>query len=174
MQTRICTKCIQEKTFDNFNKCKKGKHGLRSQCRECDKSYNQQYNLTNAKYRANYTKEWHNKNPEYNKLYNSSDKGKAVLKAKAHNRRALKLNNGGKHTAQDILSLLELQSGKCVYCNNSLVVNKIKKFELDHIIPLTKNGGNGVENLQLLCIKCNRSKKDKFPEEFAAKFNKLF
>lgn len=172
--TRICTLCLKEKNFGNFNKCKKGKYGIRSQCKECDKKYNQQYNLKNAERRANYTKEWHGKNPDYNKLYNASDKGKAALKAKAHNRRALKSKNGGVHSSDDILNLFKLQSGKCVYCNNDLVVNKTKKFELDHIIPLNKNGTNGIENLQLLCMKCNRSKKDKLPEEFAAKFNKLF
>jgi 5-methylcytosine-specific restriction endonuclease McrA len=35
---------------------------------------------------------------------------------------------------------------------------KNKRFEIDHIIPLAKDGSNGLDNLQLTCRRCNRSK----------------
>ena len=34
-------------------------------------------------------------------------------------------------------------------------------MEYDHIIPLSKGGKTNLNNLQLLCRKCNRGKKDK-------------
>lgn len=37
-------------------------------------------------------------------------------------------------------------------------------LEIDHIIPLSKNGITSEENLQTLCWKCNRSKGSKMPE----------
>ncbi|MEG4816810.1 HNH endonuclease signature motif containing protein [Microcoleus sp. K5-D4] len=32
---------------------------------------------------------------------------------------------------------------------------------MEHIIPLTKNGNNDIENLALACFHCNRNKFDK-------------
>ena len=32
---KICSKCKEEKSFDDFNKQKNGKFGLQSYCRDC-------------------------------------------------------------------------------------------------------------------------------------------
>ncbi len=47
------------------------------------------------------------------------------------------------------------QKGKCNGCIDEL---DIRHFEIDHIIPREKNGGDYYENLQLLCGNCNRVK----------------
>jgi len=44
--------------------------------------------------------------------------------------------------------------GKCVKCGSKA------KLEYDHIIPISKGGSNTVRNIELLCEKCNREKKD--------------
>jgi len=44
--------------------------------------------------------------------------------------------------------------GKCVKCGSR------KNLEYDHIIPLSKGGSNTVRNIELLCEKCNRKKRD--------------
>src|SRR3990172_7745496 len=44
--------------------------------------------------------------------------------------------------------------GKCLKCGSQ------EKLEFDHIIPLSKGGSNTARNIQLLCEKCNRSKRD--------------
>jgi len=38
-----CTTCNLEKSFDNYNKMKKGKYGLRSKCNSCIKEYRREY-----------------------------------------------------------------------------------------------------------------------------------
>lgn len=42
--------------------------------------------------------------------------------------------------------------GKCARCGSR------ERLEFDHIIPVSKGGGNTARNIELLCEKCNRSK----------------
>ena len=45
-------------------------------------------------------------------------------------------------------------SGKCTKCGER------ENLEYDHIIPISRGGSNTVRNIELLCERCNRKKKD--------------
>ena len=49
----------------------------------------------------------------------------------------------------------------CQHCGNSTEREPNLLLEIDHIIPLSKNGQSTEDNLQTLCWKCNRSKGSK-------------
>lgn len=34
-------------------------------------------------------------------------------------------------------------------------------FSVDHIVPISKGGGNDIKNLRGICLTCNKKKKDK-------------
>ena len=42
--------------------------------------------------------------------------------------------------------------GKCARCGSR------EKLEYDHIVPVSKGGGNTARNIELLCESCNRKK----------------
>ncbi|EMY67780.1 HNH endonuclease [Leptospira vanthielii] len=57
-------------------------------------------------------------------------------------------------------TLIIREGGRCPDCNRNLYSKKIK-LNVDHIVPISKGGSNDIVNLQLLCEKCNKSKKAK-------------
>lgn len=115
-------------------------------------------------------KDWRSKNleyvKEYSRIYCKENLQKIVTNVR--NKRARYRQLEGTHTVQDIQNLLKLQDSQCNGCQKFLI-----KFDVDHIIPQSKGGSNGPENLQLLCPSCNRSKNDKTMEEWTEYKNKM-
>lgn len=87
-------------------------------------------------------RKWVKKNPER----------VAHLKARRY---ARKKNAEGSHTLEEWKDLKEKFNNKCANCKEE------KKLTKDHIIPLSENGTDYIDNIQPLCRNCN-SKKWKF------------
>ncbi len=51
--------------------------------------------------------------------------------------------------------MLKAQGSKCAICETYIDAGS---FEVDHVIPYSRGGGNERTNLQLLCMPCNRKK----------------
>jgi hypothetical protein len=64
MLTKICTCCGEEKTLDLFSKKKTGKHGVRSQCKNCLLIKNREYNRVNSDKANARSKRWKINNPD--------------------------------------------------------------------------------------------------------------
>ena len=62
------------------------------------------------------------------------------------------------------------QEGLCSGCK---IMFNYANFEVDHIVPQSKGGGDNIENLQLLCSSCNKIKGDKPMEYLKNKLAKL-
>ena len=66
METRICTKCNIEKSFNDYYKSKLGKNGLNSVCKSCYKEQCRKYEKDNPRYDYR-SKRYQKIKPEHNK-----------------------------------------------------------------------------------------------------------
>lgn len=56
---------------------------------------------------------------------------------------------------RDVRKKLLTKESVCAICKSA------DRLNIDHIIPVSKGGRNEINNVQILCFKCNRKKSDK-------------
>lgn len=142
METKVCTKCGENKKIDMFGKQKKVKSGLKSICKECEKEIGRKYRLENKdkilesnilyrlenkekiltsqnKYKEENLdkvkeakKKWKDKNPEHGDNYYSENKEKILEQQK---QKYLKLHPKEK---------IEEGYKKCSVCGEIKLINK--------------------------------------------------
>ncbi|MGB3653895.1 MAG: HNH endonuclease [Rivularia sp. (in: cyanobacteria)] len=92
-------------------------------------------------------------------LINQSNTQKAGKPKKSKTTKLNKTKPGNKRSryipASIRVSVLHRDKYKCVFCGRNA---KQVQLEVDHIIPFSKGGSNNLNNLQTLCIDCNRGK----------------
>lgn len=114
-------------------------------------------------------KEWRERNPDQSRQYFRKyhpawrAANKEATRAIVRRRRAIRLKAQGSHTAEDIERQYKAQRGKCYYC--AIMVGD--KYHADHVIPLSRGGSDGPENIVIACPACNQSKNNKLPHEWA-------
>ena len=113
------------------------------------KEYSVAYRAENRERLIALSTAWQKANPEAKRICDQ-------------NRRARKLDNGGKLSKGLSAKLFKLQKGKCPCCQQPLG----NDFHLDHIMPLKKGGANDDWNIQLLRQQCNQQKSAKDPIDF--------
>jgi CRISPR/Cas system Type II protein with McrA/HNH and RuvC-like nuclease domain len=77
--------------------------------------------------------------------------------------KANKLRGEGAATYIDLARLWKRQRGRCALTGQPLD----RTSEIDHKIPRTRGGNDGIENLQWLAKEVNRAKRDMTSDEFA-------
>jgi hypothetical protein len=169
----VCKECLKQvvikyrlKNPDRWKTMEKGqklryyeKHKVRL------KNYRKEYYRKNKLAINNYCKSYRKSNmdkdrkwhKEYRKLHPEMEKAKKY-------KRRLKGLDGYNLTSKKIKLLQEynLQTYKqdtfvCEYCRKNIY----ESYDLDHIIPLSKNGTNDLNNLAISCKECNRGENGK-------------
>lgn len=159
---KIFTKEWKEKNKEHIKQYNKE---YREKNREIVLAQAREYRKSNAKKIREQEKIYRNNNAEKVKKWQSNWKKENAVKVAIdnQNRRAKKRKNGGELSKGLFDKLFHIQKGKCACCKIDL---KQEKPHMDHIIPIAKGGMNVDRNIQLLCYKCNLSKKDRDPIEF--------
>lgn len=87
-----------------------------------------------------------------------------------HRRRLRIAKNGGHFTWKQFQVIKASYNFTCLCCGKR---EPEIKLTADHVIPLSKYGSNGIDNIQPLCLQCNKSKGAKImdyrPERNATK-----
>lgn len=151
---------MKEYRIKNREKCKNLEKEWHKKNKDRARKSRRDYYLNNREERDAYIKRWTQENPE-------------MKRAQNRNRKARMKNAIGKHTAKEVLELLEKQEWICIGCKTLMSDKKgcKKKYTVDHIIPLVKGGSNFISNIQLLCMSCNSSKQDTDLEEWILRKN---
>ncbi len=69
---------------------------------------------------------------------------------------------------EEIISLLDKAQYRCENCEMTNEEHKTKygyRLTIDHVIPISKGGLTELDNLQILCVRCNSSKCDKYAND---------
>lgn len=102
---------------------------------------------------------YHNRNRdrrlEYGRQHNAQHPGASTIRW--HRRRARLMQVDGVHTPQEIKDLFLQQDSRCGYCGISILGG----YHIDHMTPISRGGGNAIDNLCLTCPHCNLEKHNK-------------
>lgn len=148
METKVCSKCKEEKEVCEFNKNSHNKTGYRSNCKSCDKlfksnttEYYREWNKNNPDKVKNKRNKWTNKNKSYFlEKYNSDSFYKLKVNMRNRLNTFIRVNNYTKTsktfdmvgcTPEYLKSYLEEQFKDGMSWDNQ------GKWHIDHIIPLS-------------------------------------
>lgn len=157
---KICRICKKEKDFIYFYRSDRHKDGYRNECKSCkiakticrpsrprkrNKDYDREYRSRPGvkERRKSYA-------ATYNKEYQRRPEIAERRRIRQQNRRAT-----ADRLPPDTISILIDKFGN--KCMNPSCQSE-KKLTIDHVIPVARGGANNIENLQLLCGKCNSAK----------------
>ena len=104
------------------------------------------------------------------RAYQQTEHGKNVKRIAQLNRHSKFRAAEGFFTLIDIENIKTRQENRCSVCNSDL---SITGFHIDHKIPLSRNGSNWPNNLQLLCPTDNIKKQALTDIEYLHKLGKM-
>jgi len=183
VSSRSCTECSNEKQSLRYNADKGASRQYHrewySAKQESILKKKSEWREANREKVRRASREWYARNAEIVLARNKSEP--ARLKAREYQRKWLSENRHlararyaarrarvkgatGRFYASDIQRIFEDQSGMCRGCGADIAV---LGYEADHVMPLALGGTNHPENIQLLCVTCNRSKGAKHPNDWS-------
>lgn len=69
----------------------------------------------------------------------------------------------GTHTEAEWYAKIRASNARCAYCGRFCPTFVLEK---DHVIPISRGGSDGIENVVVACYPCNRGKSDLTVEEW--------
>ncbi len=171
--TRICSRCSEEKSLDDFHRKRANSEDRRTECKSCTNARNSRAHresvardpearrTTSARWRAQNAERmaelkarWREENPErvsqHNASYRTANPERSWLDE--YRRRTRKF--GHPDVIEDFTKadVIERYGDRCFYCWTG------EFEELDHFIAVIHGGPHTLDNVRPSCMPCNRSK----------------
>lgn len=145
-----CSICNEVKDDSCFSKCKNHKDGLRSECKSCNKDYNESNKDRIRDYHKNLGETYKEKCKEKNKIWVKSNKERVMLNH-------YKISDKKKGLVCDLTVdwiKTNITSKNCTYC-----IDETKDLGCDRI---DNNKGHTMDNCVPCCSICNYARNDEF------------
>lgn len=174
MDTKVCPKCGDEKSTDEFYKNKQTKDGLKSWCKLCCKADNNKrehkYNETRRTYREEHTEECREKKREYyrenkdrinsqNKAWTQTKKGRFTTYRNNAKHRSIEFNL----TEDEFYGYWQQP---CHYCGDDIDTVGVDRVD--------SKEGYTIDNTVPCCSVCNKMKLDLGVDVFISQIRKIY
>ena len=175
-----CTKCGEVNPLDEFHRDPKAPGGRSARCAQCRNAASRRWHVNNLEKANAYgrrwakenrekhaakSKRWRDRHLEYDreKKRRWAQENPEKQRIKVARRRAKKLGaETDGHSLADLHAYWEatgIDKKVCYYCDGP--VEKWKTSEGDHMLAISREGPDVVENLVPCCKSCNSSKHDR-------------
>lgn len=185
METKICSKCKEEKFINDFGKNKRKSDGLEPRCRECVNTASRERYAKDPQKKIAQTRKYHLEHPEWSKqqlrkhheanaairyerqklrLQDPEKRAKARESSRRSEARRRAIKRAGVAdfiSVQQVTSLIKDFNNQCYICLAEF--NDIIELQLDHFMPIAKGGQHTLENIKPACADCNRRKNAIWP-----------
>jgi len=149
METKICSKCKEEKDVCKFYTDKTKLDGYYNSCKECKNTYSKTrvneiktyLKLWRIK-NSDYTKQYHQKNPDYIKQYYQKNKNKMINSVKKHYNK----------NKESILPKIRKSSLKYYYENSNIIKEKHKKYRNNNRTKINQYVSEKKLNNPIYCL----------------------
>jgi len=162
---QFCASCHYLLPLEEFHRDRQAKNGHSSSCKECAITRARRSYRERAQAAKDVQKLYYESNKpaiaEQQASYVARFPQKYSLIKRSYRARA-RVAIDVPFAKEDIKRQYKLQRGRCYYYTRPLR----KVFELDHVIPVSKGGGNESGNVVCACPECNKRKYTSDAEEF--------
>ena len=140
---------------------------------------NKEYHKNNIEKLRVYGDNWRKDNPSYNRNWTANNRDKKrEINRKSYRVRRERVVKGVIKLSSIKRDALQDENYKCPYCGYTEgqiphTSDKRTKWEIEHIIPVSRGGHDSLSNIKIVCWPCNRSKGAKTFEEWVGSNPKI-
>lgn len=153
--TKTCSRCRQVLPLTSFFKRHSWQAGYTPYCRDCNRIIVAEWRAKNPERASAITRRWQQAHPEQVRQGARRKKERNPELYRALARRSHALRKPGKFARAEWSALKDRYEHRCLACG---LQEPIIRLVPDHVVPVAKGGSNGIDNIQPLCIACNRRK----------------
>jgi 5-methylcytosine-specific restriction endonuclease McrA len=157
LQEKRCSDCGEVRPIEQFGRRKDSPDGYRGVCKPClNKQQAERLASDEAKTKRQATIHRYNHSEKGKRnvaRHRQTEKRRGYLVAWMETKRAKESGVSGSFTREEFADLCARHGNKCLRCGATGV-----RLAADHVVPLSRGGSGGIENIQPLCMRCNGAK----------------